>query len=128
MPISNTFSLQKEQALKAGKYEFNIDDVNIRTTKTEKGDINYITFTLTNKTNLAQSDNILSAPISLKKQKYNENSKLSTIMTRLGLMKKTHDMLSSSELNDLIGKSFEAILIYEEGFPRIDEKTIIVHQ
>jgi hypothetical protein len=128
MPISTTFSLMKEEALKAGKHEFVIDDVNIRTTPTEKGDVSYIAFSLTNKTNLSRSDNLLSAPISLKKQKYNENSKLSTILTRLGTLKHTNDFLSYTEINDLIGKSFEAILIYDDGFPKLDEKTIILHK
>jgi hypothetical protein len=127
MPISTTFSLRKEEAIKAGKHEFSIDDINIRTKATEKGDVSYVYFSLTNKTNRGKSDNLLSAPINLKTQKYNENSKLSTIVTRLGTLKRTDESLSFNELNDLIGKTFEAILIYEEGFLKIDEKTIIVH-
>lgn len=128
MPIGTTFSLKKEENIKVGKHDFQIDDVNVRTTAMEKGDVHYIVFTVTDKKTLQQFENLLSVPVSLKKQKFADMSKLSVMLARFGIEKKTNDILSYSELNDLIGKSFEGLVIIEEGFARIDEKTIMVHK
>lgn len=128
MPISTTFSLKKEDSIKVGKHDFQIDDVNIRTTATEKGDVSYLVVTVTDKATLQQHENLLSAPLSLKKQKFADSSKLSIMLTRFGIMKKTNDLLSYSEVNDLIGVSFEGLVTIDDGFARIDEKTIMVHK
>lgn len=126
MPISTTFALKKEESIKAGKQNFLIDDINIRTTATDKGDVSYLVFTLTNKATLQQHENLLSCPINLKKSKFADNSGLSTVLTRFGIFKKTNEFLSYQEINDLIGKEFEGLVVIKDGFARIDEKSISV--
>jgi hypothetical protein len=128
MPINPTFSLRKEESIKAGIHQFVINDLNVKTTQTEKGDVSYITFNITNLENQQQYENLLSAPVSLKKGKYFENSRLSLMLTRFGIMKTTNEFLSYAELNGLIGTKFDGLVIYEDGFAKIDEKSIVVHK
>lgn len=125
IPIGSTFSLKREAVLKPGVHEFIIDDIRDKRQHTDSGDVTYLVFDLTETGTLKKFDNLLSAPVS-KRGNYSELSKLSTVLTRFGANVKDNETLLADNINKLIGSKFNAVIVYnDDGFARIDEKTII---
>lgn len=111
--------------MKPGVHEFIIDDVVDTLKHSERGDVTYLVFSLTETQTLKKFDNLLSAPVS-KRGNYSELSKLSTVLSRFGANVKDSETLLADNINKLIGSKFTAVISYnEDGFARIEEKTII---
>jgi hypothetical protein len=127
MPIMENFSLQREKIISQGLHNFEILDINTKTTTKDNEDITYLTFSLKEIDTDNIFNNLLSVPLNFKNYKFVENSRIGKLLSKFEIRIPENEYLTHTDLNSLIGNKFSAIVVYDKQFSKIDEKTITFH-
>lgn len=121
MTLSIDFRLKKKGIIKPGLHQFTIKDIDVHTTRSDDGVVQYLDFAV--ECDGKRYDRLLSAPLNTAGD-FSDKSRLAAVLKAFGIEVPDESEIGSNELNGLIGSEFQAIVIFEDKFARIDERTI----
>lgn len=121
MTLNIDFCLKKKGIIKPGLHHFTIMDIDVHTTQSDDGPVQYLDFAL--ECEGKRYDRLLSAPLNASGD-FSDKSRLAAVLKAFGIDVPDESEIGYNELNGLIGSKFQAIVIFENKFAHIDERTI----